>query len=68
MEKLTGFAIVTRAEGKRVAYTHSVIDESTGTMTEDNIKSSFYALDNELLKHITAIEEYIEDNKLKEVN
>lgn len=68
MKKLTGFSIVIRAEGKRVAYTYSTINEETGIMEEDNIKSSFYALDSELLKHITAIEEYIEDNKLKEVD
>lgn len=68
MKKLTGFSIVIRAEGKRVAYTYSTINEETGIMEEDNIKASFYALDSELLKHITAIEEYIEDNKLKEVD
>ncbi|MBE6058444.1 MAG: peptide chain release factor 2, partial [Clostridium sp.] len=29
---LTGFAVINRAEGKRVAYTHSIIDQ------EGNIK------------------------------
>lgn len=64
---LTGFAVINRAEGKRVAYTHSVIDQE-GNIKEDNVKNSFIALDEGLLTTIKELETYIENNKLKEVN
>lgn len=66
MEKkiLTGFAVINRAEGKRVAYTHSIVDEE-GNIKEDNVKKSFIALDPELLELIKKIDEYIITNKLE---
>lgn len=61
---LTGFAVINRAEGKRVAYTHSIVDEE-GNIKEDNVKKSFIALDPELLELIKQIDEYIIKNKLE---
>ena len=61
---LTGFAVINRAEGKRVAYTHSIVDEE-GNIKEDNVKKSFIALDPELLELIKKIDEYIITNKLE---
>ncbi|HBJ2615500.1 TPA: hypothetical protein LA742_004024 [Clostridium botulinum] len=66
MKRLTGVAIINRAEGKRVAYTYSEVDENTGDIIQDNIKQSFIALDDEFLKAIKAVEDYVEEYKLKE--
>lgn len=65
MKILTGFAVINRAEGKRIAYTYSEVDEVTGNIIEDNIKESFIGLDDKLLKNVTQIEKYINENKIK---
>ncbi|HDK7158906.1 hypothetical protein N496_20035 (plasmid) [Clostridium botulinum A2B3 87] len=63
---LTGTAIINRAEGKRIAFTYSEIDEETGDIIEDNKKQSFIALNDEFLNTINQIEDYIKETKLKE--
>jgi hypothetical protein len=45
MKKVTGIAVLTTAEGQKVTYTFSEIDESSGTITQSNIKRSFVVLD-----------------------
>ena len=46
MNKVTGIAILTTAEGQRITYTYSEIDE-TGTITKSNVKKSFVVVDAE---------------------
>ncbi|GAA0061742.1 hypothetical protein [Clostridium sp. CTA-1] len=65
MKKLTGTAIINTAEGKRIAFTYSEIDEETGTIIEDNKKESFIALDENFLNTIQQVENYIKENRLK---
>lgn len=65
MKRLTGTAIINTAEGKRIAFTYSDIDEKTGAIIEDNKKESFIALDEEFLNTIQQIEDYIKENRLK---
>ncbi|GAA0062769.1 TPA: hypothetical protein PTV43_000087 [Clostridium botulinum] len=65
MKRLTGTAIINTAEGKRIAFTYSEIDEETGSIIEDNKKESFIALDNEFLNTIHQVENYIKENRLK---
>ncbi|EJO5346375.1 hypothetical protein NRP93_000419 [Clostridium botulinum] len=65
MKKLTGIAVINRAEGKRIAYTYSELDNNTGDIIQDNVKNSFIALDERLLATIKELEIYIKDNKLK---
>lgn len=65
IKRLTGMAVINRAEGKRIAYTYSEIDENTGDIIQDNVKNSFIALDESLLSSIKELETYIKDNKLK---
>ncbi|EPY2307086.1 hypothetical protein ACXATD_002757 [Clostridium sporogenes] len=65
MKRLTGTAIINTAEGKRIAFTYSEIDEETGSIIEDNKKESFIALDNEFLNNIHQVENYIKENRLK---
>lgn len=68
IKRLTGIAVINRAEGKRIAYTYSELDPNTGDIIQDNVKNSFIALDEGLLATIKELETYIEENKLKEVN
>lgn len=65
MKKLTGTAIINTAEGKRIAFTYSEIDEGTGSIIEDNKKESFIALDENFLNTIHQVENYIKENRLK---
>lgn len=65
IKKLTGIAVINRAEGKRIAYTYSELDNNTGDIIQDNVKKSFIALDERLLATIKELEIYIKDNKLK---
>ncbi|EPY2273644.1 hypothetical protein ACXAUS_002512 [Clostridium sporogenes] len=65
IKKLTGIAVINRAEGKRIAYTYSELDNNTGDIIQDNVKNSFIALDERLLSTIKDLEIYIKDNKLK---
>lgn len=58
MKKLTGFAVMTDAVGKRVAFTYSVVDES-GLIVDSNKKESYVVLDEEELKLISDLEDKV---------
>ncbi|SCJ51885.1 Uncharacterised protein [uncultured Clostridium sp.] len=58
MKVLTGFAVMTDAVGKRVAYTYSTVNEQ-GMVVESNIKESYVVLDKEESQLITALEDKI---------
>ena len=55
MLKLTGVAIITTAEGKRVTYSYSDVG-NYGTIKASNIKRSFIAVDEELNNIIEQLE------------
>lgn len=54
MKKLSGVAIVTTAEGERVSYTYTELDDS-GNITSQNNRGSFVALDDDLLTAIATL-------------
>ena len=54
MKKLSGVAIVTTAEGERVSYTYTELDDS-GNITSQNNRGSFVALDDDLLTAIAIL-------------
>lgn len=60
MKVLTSFAVVSTGEGKRVSYTHSVIDEE-GNVLRSNVRKSFIATGEALLADIAAIEAAVEE-------
>lgn len=62
MKKVTGIAILTTAEGERITYTYSVIDESTGTVTQNNIKRSFIILDEETVGIVESLKAKVNEN------
>lgn len=66
IRRLTGIAVINRAEGKRIAYTYSELDPNTGDIIQDNVKNSFIALDEGLLATIKELETYIKDLKLSD--
>lgn len=63
MKKLTSFTQLVTGEGVRIAYTYSEIDEQ-GNITSQNNKGNFVAMDSELIAHIEAIQEFIQEKYL----
>ena len=58
MKVLTGFAVMTDAIGKRVAYTYSTVNEQ-GMVVESNIKESYVVLDEVEIGIIKQLEDKI---------
>lgn len=65
MKKLTSFTAHVTAEGQRISYTYSEIDE-TGNLKSQNNRENFIVMNEGLMEHINAINAYIEENKLGE--
>lgn len=65
MKKLTSFTAHVTAEGQRISYTYSEIDE-TGNLKSQNNRENFIVMDATLLEYIEAINDYIKENKLGE--
>jgi nuclear transport factor 2 (NTF2) superfamily protein len=63
MKLLTSFTKLTTGEGVRVSYTYSEVDDN-GNLISQNNRENFIVIDNGLLEHISAIENYIKNNKL----
>lgn len=58
MKKLTSFTSHVTAEGQRISYTYSDIDDS-GKLLSQNNRENFIVMDSELMEHINAINAYI---------
>ena len=58
MKKVTSFTHLITGEGSRIAFTYSELD-SFGNLLSQNNKENFVAMDQELLTHINAINDYI---------
>ena len=54
MKKLSAVAIVTTAEGERVSYTYTELDDG-GNITSQNNRGSFVALGEEVLAAIATL-------------
>lgn len=61
MLMLTGMAVITTAEGKRITYSYSELDES-GTIVKSNVKRSFIAVDEELKSIIEQLESKVSNH------
>lgn len=64
MKQLSSFMVLNIEGGDRVSYTYNELSES-GDLMSANSKKSFFALDPELVTHIKAIRQYIQENKLE---
>lgn len=58
IKKITSFTAHTTAEGQRLSYTFSEIDES-GSIVVGNDRVSCIVLDNEILGYIERINEFL---------
>ena len=61
MLNLTGVAIITTAEGKRITYSYSDVGED-GTIKASNIKRSFIAVDPEIKDSIEQLENKVSNH------
>lgn len=61
MLMLTGVAIVTTAEGKRITYSYSEVDDN-GTIVKSNAKRSFVAVDQEMKDIIEQLENKVSNH------
>ena len=57
MIAVTSMGILTTAEGKRISITFSVIDNA-GKITKENQRVNRVILDEDVLSHISAIEQF----------
>lgn len=62
---LTSFTKFTTGEGERVSFTFSEVSEK-GELVNSNNKGNFIVMDDELLSHLQAVDNYIRENYLKE--
>lgn len=58
MRKLTSFTSHVTAEGQRISFTYSDIDDS-GKLVSQNNRENFIVMDSEIMEHIGAINTYI---------
>lgn len=58
IKKLTGFAVVTAADGKRVSYNWTELDEDGNTISKNNL-ASFTVMDESVQAAIGIIEDFI---------
>lgn len=65
MKQLSSFMVLNIDGGDRVSYTYNEINEDTGEAISTNNKKNFYGIDPTLTKHISAIRDYIRENKLE---
>lgn len=58
IKKLTGFAVVTAADGKRVSYNWTELDADGNTISKNNL-ASFTVMDESVQAAIATIEDFI---------
>lgn len=64
IKKATSATVHTTSEGKRLSYTYSVVDETSGEIQQENIRQSMIVMDTEanqeVLSAINTIMNYIQ--------
>ena len=66
MKALTSFTKLVTGEGIRIAYTYSVIDDTTGEVISQNNKGNFVLIDRDIKGKIEDIDDFIYDHYLTE--
>lgn len=61
MKKVTSFTHHTTAEGERVTFTYSVIDEESGQLLKSNERNTMIVLDGNILSAINTINGFLTD-------
>lgn len=65
MKRLTSFTHHVTAEGDRISFTYSEIDEK-GKLIKQNERENFVVMEEAVQEHIDAINKYISENKLED--
>ena len=63
MNVLRGYQVINKDGGYSVGSTYNVVDQA-GEIVEPNKKDSFFAVVEELIAHIEAIQKYIKEKRL----
>ena len=58
---ITGIAVLTTAEGKRITYSYSKIDKN-GAIVESNIKKSFILMEQDTINLVEQLEEKVKEH------
>lgn len=66
MKALTSFTKITTGEGVRIAYTYSVIDDTTGEVISQNNKGNFVLIDPTIKAKVSDIDTFITEHYLEE--
>lgn len=66
IKQLASFAVLNINGGDRISYTYDEIDAETGDVVASNTKGNFFVTDTALKGKITAIRNYIKENKLND--
>ena len=61
MKRVTSITMHTTAEGQRISFTYSEIDDVTGKLTKQNVRENFIVMDTEVQAHIDAITAHVAD-------
>ena len=64
MNQLNSFMVTCINGGFRVSLTYDVVNDTTGAPISQNKKDGFYVVDEEIAKHLEAVQKYIKENKL----
>lgn len=59
MKKVTSFTHHTTAEGERITFTYSTIDEETGRLLESNVRNTLIVLDEGILGAVKTINKFL---------
>lgn len=59
MKKVTSFTHHTTAEGERITFTYSTIDEETGQLLESNVRNTLVVLDEGILGAVKTINNFL---------
>lgn len=59
MKKVTSFTHHTTAEGERLSFTHSTIDEGTGKLLESNVRETMIVMDENVLAAVKTINDFL---------
>lgn len=59
MKKVTSFTHHTTAEGERITFTYSEIDESTGQLLASNVRNTLIVLDEEILDAVKKVNGFL---------
>lgn len=62
IKRITSFTAHTTAEGERLSYTYSEIDEN-GTLVKSNERATCIVLDTEILESINKINKFLLDRE-----